>query len=362
MLSHLKRIFSSSRAEAPGKQTDILINAYCTVRDLPAINFSHVLNNQRGINDVEMQGHLQGFIGYVSQLGDGQMTRNRYHVIRHIQRVQQQVSLTIDESQFQAFAAWAQAANALVFLPDGHVRDPQGHILLSAADGSSESEATIPYPAAAWQRKERTEKILEGRGINIPRHLPPLISEPELNLRAARKVTGRALALFLVAVRAESLASKEAIPVAELHERFPLTQAFMTPNELDFLSQEDPAENDLAQFCWRYESLSALQWALGLIDELPFPEHICDVPLTASTMIQAGDAALLGKASLRPAIEILDALDLHYRLHWLSRQAQRDGRELPVALEHGVIFERHHAFNWLVQFENNDWDDVDTPT
>ena len=59
---------------------------------------------------------------------------------------------------------------------------------------------------------------------------------------------------------------------------------------------------------------------------------------------------------------ILDALDLHYRLHWYVRQMKLDGQEPPPGLEGGVIQERHHALNWLVRFEDRDWDDVDTPT
>jgi hypothetical protein len=31
-------------------------------------------------------------------------------------------------------------------------------------------------------------------------------------------------------------------------------------------------------------------------------------------------------------------------------------------LDPGVIQERHHALNWLVRFEDAEWDDVDTPT
>ncbi|PSD21825.1 hypothetical protein C7E13_19565 [Stenotrophomonas maltophilia] len=57
-----------------------------------------------------------------------------------------------------------------------------------------------------------------------------------------------------------------------------------------------------------------------------------------------------------------DALDLHYRLHWVAREAQRQGAPMPGALEGGVIYERHYALNWLFCFEQADWDDVDTPT
>jgi hypothetical protein len=65
---------------------------------------------------------------------------------------------------------------------------------------------------------------------------------------------------------------------------------------------------------------------------------------------------------LRPLSELLDSLDLHQRLHWITRQAQADKKAVPAGLEPGVIQERRRALNWLVQFEAAQWDDVDTPT
>jgi hypothetical protein len=35
---------------------------------------------------------------------------------------------------------------------------------------------------------------------------------------------------------------------------------------------------------------------------------------------------------------------------------------VPANLNDGVLQERHHALNWLVRFEDREWDDVDTPT
>ena len=39
-----------------------------------------------------------------------------------------------------------------------------------------------------------------------------------------------------------------------------------------------------------------------------------------------------------------------------------DETDPPAGLEPGVVKERHHTLNWLVRFEDADWDDVDTPT
>ena len=342
--------------------SSILVNAYCTCAQLPPLNFPHKLNNQRDMSDPELHGHLQGFIGYVLNRGDGQMTHQRYHVMRHIQRVQQHLSLWIDESQLDAFSDWAVVANAIAFMPDGDIRDTHGYVLLAATDGGIETGATIPYPAQAWQRKARTDTLLAEMGIQLPSHLPPLVSETELQLRPATEILGRALALYIVALRAESVATHQPIPAHELTERFPQVHAWLTPGEREFLETDEPAEDILPQFAWRYESLYVLEWVLGLQDELPFADAICDVPLTARTMMNLDFEGQMAKAKTRPASQILDALDLHYRLHWLVRQTRMKEGTLPLNLDAGVIYERHYALNWLVNFESAAWDEVDTPT
>jgi hypothetical protein len=193
--------------------------------------------------------------------------------------------------------------------------------------------------------------------------LPPLISEPELRMRAPQEIAARAFALLAVAVRAESLNSGEPLAPQTLFQRLPAAQAALTPQERDFLADAQPSPEAIAKFGWRYEAVYLLEWALGLVDALPFPAAICDVPLTSRTLLQAGDLqGALHAARMRPDSEILDALDQHYRLHWVVRQAQVQEQPVPAGLDRGVLMERHHALNWLVRFEGSEWDDVDTPT
>ena len=105
-----------------------------------------------------------------------------------------------------------------------------------------------------------------------------------------------------------------------------------------------------------------LQWVLGMQDTLPFSDAICDVAAISRTVIERGTDGLRKQLAMRPAGEILDALDLHYRLHWASRQALLKKTPVPAELNDGVLQERHRALNWLACFEDRDWDDVDTPT
>ncbi len=369
MFEKLKRMFGSKERERseyvrkPALDPNaVLINAYCTTTRIPEIEFPHFLNNRRDLSDPELAEHLSGFIHYVRSRGDGEMSRSKYHVIRHIQRVQHHLSFSVQESLLDSVAEWAERANALLFLTDGSVRDTNGQVLVAESDGTADSRAEIPYPVEAWERKARTEAFLATKGIIVPNHLPPLVSEPELRLRTHQEVAGRALALFVVAVRAESFATDNAISFAELQEKFPRAKAYFSPKENEFFGEDSPSSSVNTQFSWRYESLSVLQWALGLSESLSFPSTICDVTAVARIALEKNTEELLQETRLRLGSEILDALDLHYRLHWLIRQAKYEEKPFPPELNEGVILERHYALNWLVRFEDSEWDEVDTPT
>lgn len=340
----------------------ILINAYCTHCNPPPLDFAHTLMGRRDRTDPELPQHLHGFIGYVLNKGGSEMTAMLYHVMRHIQRVQHHLSLEIDEGVINSFAQWAWEANAICFLPDGTVRDPFGQVLVYPTGADPDDEAQIPYPRQAHERKARSDSQLEGLGILVPNHLPPVISEPELDLRPASEIARRAIALFVVALRAESLAQKDPTPITDLRARLPLAFESLSPKENEFLNTESPEQQDVVNFGWRYEALYTLLWALGIADVLPLPTEVCDVPWMASTILGRDRNRFVKNAHLRPPGELLDALDLHYRFHWVARQAQIDNGETPGNLDAGVISERHYALNWLTRFEDAEWDSVDTPT
>jgi hypothetical protein len=342
---------------------EILVNAYCTLRDPPPPDFPHKLNSRRDRSDPELLPHLRGFVGYVLRAGGGKMTQPLFHVIAHIERVQHQLSFWVDEKDWEACKRWGWRANALCFLPDGTVRDPSGSVLVAQQGGAPEPDARLPHPQDARDRKAASERKLDELGVATMRGLPPVVSELEFCLRPAEEVARRALALFVVAVRAESLAhGPEPIPLSELRDRLPVAFEALSRAEHAFLYQEAPERQAIANALWRYEALFLLQWALGWAEELPLPTAICDVPRTARRVVGARAEELVAAARLRPVADLLDALDLHLRLHWAARQARLDGKAAPTGLDEGVIQERRQALNWLVRYQDADWDDVDTPT
>jgi hypothetical protein len=358
MFKRLKNLFGARPAAF---EDGLLVNAYSTLATVPEPPFPHHMNGRRDDGDAEMRAQLDGFLHYLQSLGGDQMSSTRYRAMRHIQRTRHQLSFMMPREESAGLAEWALRANALLLLPDGQLRDPHCRVLVSTEDGSAEPDAAAPFPEDAWRRKAATEAQLAARGLAASATLPPVVGEPELRLRTPEETGRRAIALLAVAIRAESLASGNPLPAAELEHKLPGLQGFLSPQEAAFLQAEQPGEAELPQFSWRYESLRTLEWALGL-GELPWPGEPCDAALTARALLDRIKDAAAGRLALRPAVEILDALDLHYRLHWLVRQARLDGKPLPAGVDAGVVSERHHALNWLTRFEEAGWDETDTPT
>ncbi len=290
----------------------------------------------------------------------GEMNAKLYALWRHIQRVQQHYSVEVELEQFTLLVSWGQKSNAIFFMPDGTVYNPYGHILLSQNADDIDPDALVPYPADAIQRKETTEGFLSFRELEIISSLPPVVGEGEVSFRSAKDVAKRVLALFTVSLRGASLAAGEAVAVDILRERFPESFDYLTPAEQAFIVSPDKQSS--IQFAWRYEALTALFWVLVVIDELPFPEKICDVKAIIRIMADLDPDKFIEEARLIDQSKILDTLDMHFRVHWIVRDASGKGKPVPECLNPGVIMERHHALNWLTRFDDADWDDVDTPT
>ena len=211
----------------------------------------------------------------------------------------------------------------------------------------------------ALARKARSEAICQAEGAPFAAHLPVIENEQTAKIRAVEEVAWRALALGLAAVKGEGLEQEQVLRVLNQYQ----LEAALTPKERAFIYEETPSESDRIQFAWRYECFWTLLWALSYIEELGRPDHICDVPLAVTIMVESGNAENFIKgAKLRSIGEILDAADLLYRYDWACVDARIKGEAAPAGLDSGVVLERHYALNWLVGYGDQAWDDISTDT
>jgi len=353
---------STTGEEPPRRQVQL----YGTRRELPPLPFAHERLEHLRRDHPRWLTHFHRLVGGLvgGPVGEEErlMTHELYAVIRHLERTRHYLRLSLPAAAFDALASWAWDANAILMLADGAVRDPTGLVLVDPQSGAAEPAATVPFPEEAEQRRNRSAQRLRELGQEPPAVLPPTVGESEAVLRDPAHVARRAMALFVVAVRAESLAAGKPIEVAQLRAKSPLAFESLSSWEANFLNSSAPDEQAIVDAVWRYEALATLQWALRWQAVLPFADKICEVPTVAERMLAADETEMVEQASLRPVSEILDALDFNQRLLAIARQSAHQGEAVPLALEGGILRERQHAFNWLVQFQDAVWDQVDTPT
>ena len=363
-MSLLKRLLGGGNAAQAPASEPVLVNAYATLVDLPPLDLPHRLLGRRDRSDPALAEHLQGFIGYVMSRGDGQMTATRYYVWRHLQRVRHHVSFEIDEAELGRIEPWAKAANALLFLPDGSVRAPDGAIVIDT-QGEGDPDAAIPHPDDAVARRARTRAALTDAVLQPPASMAPALGEGELVMRAPEEVLQRALALLYVAARAHARATGlPAVPAGQ-EEHNPVGAAAPTPQEQAFLTGESTDADAAAALTWRYEAANTLLWALGIpgaaIDD---SGGMADVDRLWASVVPLARGSGGQEVRLRPAGDILDALDRTWLEHWIVRQARQKQME-PGRINGDVVMERHVALNWLTGFQNEAdvaWDDTDAPT
>jgi hypothetical protein len=107
-----------------------------------------------------------------------------------------------------------------------------------------------------------------------------------------------------------------------------------------------------------------LLWSLGIIEELGFPDEICNVSRMGKIIWGLdGVDVFLENVKLRNREEMLDMADLILRYDWACVDARINGRESAAGLNGEVVQEWHYAFEWLVGSNGNtSWDDVEIST
>lgn len=207
------------------------------------------------------------------------------------------------------------------------------------------------------KRKSNSEAFLEENDVKLNYHLPSIISSDDVNIRNQQAVINRAYALLIIAAKGEGVEQhllEKSVEQKNINS--------FSPKELEIYRTESINDQQRAIATWRYESLYVLLWVLGKINELKYPSEICDVTAVVSSIFQPTREEFESTIKLRSTSEILDELDKTYRFHWACVDARIKGEPVSGNLNPSVVYERHYALNWLTSFQNQNWDDVQTPT
>ncbi|OQP45387.1 hypothetical protein A4D02_33880 [Niastella koreensis] len=91
---------------------------------------------------------------------------------------------------------------------------------------------------------------------------------------------------------------------------------------------------------------------------MTYPDQLCNVANDVKIIHSLKEQQFRQKAKLRSKKEILYQADLILRLDWACVNAKLKNESAPGNLDSGVVFERHHSLNWLINYLNQDWDHV----
>ena len=206
-------------------------------------------------------------------------------------------------------------------------------------------------PITAQERKNRSIAILVSQGVPYIEHLPFRYETEEVTPRDKKEVIERAVCSFASIMCALSISkgeySQEDRVYAEdfLSEKYNVLE-LLTPMEQQVIAGTI-SEAGAINAVWKYEAVWALLWALGIVEELSLPSEICDCDLVMGTMRRfKGLDDFMANTTLRPLEEILQALDLHYRYHWVAVNARVNGSD-PAGIDEEVVMERRAGLEWL---------------
>jgi len=222
-------------------------------------------------------------------------------------------------------------------------------------DGKNDDNSELYYYEDAKNRKAKTISLLNEKGFKTIEHLPTVVSEEELNLRDVSDVAKRALVLSILSSKVDNLSMEE---VKLILEKYKLMES-LTEKETNFLNNPNPEEQDLINFKWNIESSKTLLWSIGFIDKLDFPSDTYKVEDVIKSIFEETPQKIIENAKFRNNAEILDQLDMMYRLNWLITDEKLKDKEAKLKnINDGVVYERHRALNWLTYTGNNEWDNI----
>jgi hypothetical protein len=137
-----------------------------------------------------------------------------------------------------------------------------------------------------------------------------------------------------------------------------------SPAEKKFLEATESTEKELIQQSWRAEAVYVLGWALGLVSNLQPPTDQASTGGILDQIPAPGDSveSFLSRATLRSAAELHSAAEDLFNANSWCRAAKASNRPERHGYDIEVADERHRAANWLVCYENAEWDNVPTDT
>lgn len=241
------------------------------------------------------------------------------------------------------------------------ILDTQGNCEIQdievTVDAKYHDQPADNYTEEQLNRKAKSEAFLAEHKVKINKNLPCLPASTDVQIRSIQEIIDRAYALLIIAVKGEGIEQAHLEKVVQDKQI-----SSFSPQEKTIYQATSLSDQERTNAVWRYESLTVILWALGVMETLTYPSEICDVPTIVGLLFKPSRTEFENAVKLRSPDEILDALDKTYRMHWATVDARIKGQPAMGNLNSSVVFERHYALNWLTNYQNQPWDEVQTNT
>lgn len=217
--------------------------------------------------------------------------------------------------------------------------------------------------------KQTSLARLQKEGIRYIEHLPSLFGTDEVRMRTTDEIVKRFLAAIFVTTMCFEIqnGTKEENMewFASMFEKFSIEENDFTEKEKHIL-YGNPTEQDIVNGIWKYEAEWVLFWALGLENDIGFPDTIAPTDRMLRFISSCNNFQdMRENTKIRDKEEILQMADLFYRYHWAATDYRVNGNEIGADLNGRVVVERRAGLWWLIfshDAELSDWDNPDYST
>lgn len=216
----------------------------------------------------------------------------------------------------------------------------------------------------AQVRKQRSEEKLRSIGVEPLSSIPAVVEESQVSLRTPEDVAKKAIILYALIGIIFYDKPEEIVHWIKSEGLWD----DLSPREQEFLSLAETDPDDflnrsqqgalLNSMTWRMEGLQILLWSMGKLEHLEWPDEKWEGSEMHEIIPGLGESTqvFIEQAELRSMDQILDCVDLHYRLHMMMQEPGAESDEVLSSFERMIVYERIHALAWLVNWDQ-EWDD-----
>jgi|SRR5690242_2897195 len=211
----------------------------------------------------------------------------------------------------------------------------------------------------AQERKDKTQRLLKQLDIPFNCNLPVIEEENDAIIRDAADIARRIIIVTYLCLYGDDGNKNEITDFLKSEELW----RFVSDDEKILFSKPELTEKDKINISWQSERIYIMLWTINKVNELGLPIDQCNVGEMLKLLPEFFQSTkeFISSSTSRTTLEILDASDLIYRLHWAARQADLEEKEIPGDISLGIVQEWHYAINWITFYDEN-WDEITTDT